>query len=58
MLQCNCSILGDPETREALVVDPGDEVDHLQLRSGTAHGTRHCRTHAASIMFQCLRKPC
>jgi hydroxyacylglutathione hydrolase len=25
MLQCNCSIIGDPETREALVVDPGDE---------------------------------
>ena len=23
MLQCNCSIIGDPETREALVVDPG-----------------------------------
>jgi hydroxyacylglutathione hydrolase len=29
MLQCNCSILGDPETREAIVVDPGDEVDRI-----------------------------
>jgi hydroxyacylglutathione hydrolase len=29
MLQCNCSILGDPVTREALVVDPGDEVDRI-----------------------------
>src|SRR5579883_1346416 len=29
MLQCNCSILGDPETREALVVDPGDEADKI-----------------------------
>ncbi len=29
-LQCNCSILGDPETREALVVDPGDEVERVQ----------------------------
>jgi len=28
-LQCNCSILGDPETREALVVDPGDEADRI-----------------------------
>ena len=28
-LQCNCSILGDPETREALVVDPGDEVERI-----------------------------
>lgn len=29
LLQCNCSILGDPETREAIVVDPGDEVDRI-----------------------------
>jgi len=29
MLQCNCSILGDPATREAIVVDPGDEVDRI-----------------------------
>ena len=28
-LQCNCSILGDPETREAIVVDPGDDVDRI-----------------------------
>ncbi len=29
MLQCNCSIIGDPVTREALVVDPGDEVERI-----------------------------
>jgi len=29
MLQCNCSILGDPDTHEAIVVDPGDEVDRI-----------------------------
>jgi hydroxyacylglutathione hydrolase len=29
LLQCNCSILGDPETREAIVVDPGDDVDRI-----------------------------
>jgi len=29
MLQCNCSILGDPQTHEAIVVDPGDEVDRI-----------------------------
>lgn len=28
-LQCNCSILGDAETREAIVIDPGDEVDRI-----------------------------
>jgi hydroxyacylglutathione hydrolase len=29
ILQCNCSIIGDPVTREALVVDPGDEVTRI-----------------------------
>ncbi|MGA3293113.1 MAG: MBL fold metallo-hydrolase [Candidatus Acidiferrales bacterium] len=29
MLQCNCSILGDPVTHQAIVVDPGDEVDRI-----------------------------
>jgi glyoxylase-like metal-dependent hydrolase (beta-lactamase superfamily II) len=29
MLQCNCSIIGDPVTREALVIDPGDEVHRI-----------------------------
>jgi hydroxyacylglutathione hydrolase len=29
MLQCNCSIVGDPETHEALVIDPGDEVERV-----------------------------
>lgn len=29
MLQCNCSIVGDPRTREAVVIDPGDEMDRI-----------------------------
>jgi hydroxyacylglutathione hydrolase len=29
MLQCNCTIIGDPLTGEALVVDPGDEVERI-----------------------------
>lgn len=29
MLQCNCSIVGDAPTREAIVIDPGDEVDRI-----------------------------
>src|ERR1700722_6351602 len=28
-LKCNCSILGDPVTREALVLDPGDDVERI-----------------------------
>ena len=30
LLQCNCSILGDPQTGEALVVDPGDDVERIR----------------------------
>jgi hydroxyacylglutathione hydrolase len=26
MLQCNCHIVGDPLTREAIVIDPGDDA--------------------------------
>ncbi|HVB58933.1 MAG TPA: MBL fold metallo-hydrolase [Candidatus Acidoferrales bacterium] len=29
LLQCNCSILGDPVSREAIVVDPGDDVERI-----------------------------
>jgi hydroxyacylglutathione hydrolase len=29
LLQCNCSILGDTATGEAIVVDPGDDVDRI-----------------------------
>jgi hydroxyacylglutathione hydrolase len=29
LLQCNCSIIGDPLTAEAIVLDPGDEVHRI-----------------------------
>src|SRR6516165_12317629 len=29
LLQCNCSIVGDPVTREAIVIDPGDEIHRV-----------------------------
>jgi hydroxyacylglutathione hydrolase len=28
-LQCNCSILGDEQTHEAMVIDPGDQIDEI-----------------------------
>lgn len=30
-LQCNCSIVADPQAGEALVIDPGDEADRILL---------------------------
>jgi glyoxylase-like metal-dependent hydrolase (beta-lactamase superfamily II) len=29
MLQCNCSIFGDETTRQAIVIDPGDQIDDI-----------------------------
>jgi hydroxyacylglutathione hydrolase len=29
VLQCNCSVFGDEQTREAVVVDPGDDVERI-----------------------------
>jgi len=31
-LACNCTILGDEEAREAIVIDPGDEVGRIHRR--------------------------
>ena len=31
-LQCNCTILGDEEAGEAIVIDPGDEVGRIHRR--------------------------
>jgi len=28
-LQCNCSIIGDEASREAMVIDPGDDIDDV-----------------------------
>lgn len=28
-LQCNCSIVGDEATREAMVIDPGDDIEQI-----------------------------
>src|SRR5204863_515340 len=28
-LQCNCSIVGDEASREAMVIDPGDDIQHV-----------------------------
>jgi glyoxylase-like metal-dependent hydrolase (beta-lactamase superfamily II) len=30
MLACNCSIVGDEESGEAIVIDPGDEIERVQ----------------------------
>lgn len=39
MLQCNCTILGDDTTGEAMVIDPGDNI-HEILKRLEKHGLR------------------
>src|SRR5664280_359679 len=29
-LQCNCSVIGDEPTKEAMVIDPGDDIEDVQ----------------------------
>lgn len=31
-LQCNCTIVGDPATHEAIVIDPGEEIARIHRR--------------------------
>ncbi|MGO9340141.1 MAG: MBL fold metallo-hydrolase [Terracidiphilus sp.] len=33
-LQCNCTILGDEQAGEAIVIDPGDEINRIHRRLG------------------------
>src|SRR5690348_9728572 len=28
-LQCNCSVIGDETTHDAMVIDPGDDIDEV-----------------------------
>ena len=36
-LQCNCSIIGDEATHEAMVIDPGDEIESILVRVRKHH---------------------
>jgi glyoxylase-like metal-dependent hydrolase (beta-lactamase superfamily II) len=39
VLACNCSIIGDEQTREGMVIDPGDDIDDIE-RIIAKHGLR------------------
>ena len=48
LFQCNCVILGDPQTKQAIVVDPGDEAPRIleELRAHDLTVTAIVHTHA------------
>lgn len=52
--QCNCTILADETTREAIVIDPGDEpqkiLSHLTSLGLTAKYLLHTHAHVDHIM--------
>lgn len=37
LLQCNCSVVGDEQSREAMVIDPGDNIEQI-LAAVQRHG--------------------
>lgn len=39
LLACNCTVLGDEQTHEAMVIDPGDDVERIHQRL-TKHGLK------------------
>ncbi len=47
-LQCNCSIIGDETTREAMVIDPGDDIEDIQalIKKHNLHVKQIVITHA------------
>lgn len=47
-LQCNCSVIGDEGTREAMVVDPGDDIEQVLaiVRKHNLHVKQIVITHA------------
>jgi glyoxylase-like metal-dependent hydrolase (beta-lactamase superfamily II) len=47
-LQCNCSVIGDETTHEAMVIDPGDDIDDVQalLRKHNLQVKQIVITHA------------
>ena len=48
ILQCNCSVFGDEKSREAIVIDPGDEIEKITaiLREHQLKVTAIVITHA------------
>jgi glyoxylase-like metal-dependent hydrolase (beta-lactamase superfamily II) len=59
-LQCNCAIVADPSTREAIVLDPGDEPDRiLETLAGAglkAVGLVHTHAHFDHVGCSALLK--
>src|SRR6202007_3259029 len=47
-LQCNCSIIGDEASREAMVIDPGDDIEDVLalIRQHGLHVKQIVITHA------------
>jgi len=49
MFQCNCCIIGCPETREAIIIDPGDEgqriIDYVKKKNYSVKYILHTHAH-------------
>ena len=60
-LGCNCTILGDGDTHEAIVIDPGDELPRitqaLQERDWRVKSIVHTHAHIDHVGATAAPKP-
>jgi len=52
MLQCNCSIFGDETTHQAMVIDPGDEIDRILEVLARSAGRTVTRDELTAALYQ------
>ena len=57
-LQCNCTVLACPESRDALVIDPGDETERIAdiVKSNDLRVVAIIHTHAHLDHIFCTRE--
>ena len=52
MIQANCYIVGDEQTRAAVVIDPGGDLDHHHGRRDGDHDQRALLAHALLVLSE------
>ena len=61
-LQCNCSIIGDPHSKRAIVIDPGGDVEKIILTLEKHNlflvDIIHTHAHLDHILAGCHNQQC
>ncbi len=54
LLDCNCSLLGDATTREAVLVDPGGDVDTIMAMIIRHHAKVTKVPFCVYVVYMCV----